>query len=150
MRKLKILPDVKILRELFDYHDGLLIHKTNNTYEYENGGYNNVVINNEKYRSHRIIWKLLKGYDPYILDHKDKNKLHNVIDNLREGTDSLNVFNVNDDRYPNKINFRGLNKWGDKYRARISVNNKRIHLGLFKTKEEAHRAYLDAVKKYYG
>lgn len=35
------------------------------------------------------------------------------------------------------------------YNARITVNRKNIHLGNFKTKEQAHQVYLEAKKKYH-
>jgi len=36
---------------------------------------------------------------------------------------------------------KGYYKCGDKWRACISVNKKRYHLGLFNTPEEAAKAY---------
>lgn len=117
--------------------------------DYVNSKYKNIDVNGIKYRTHRIIWKLLKGYDPIILDHINRNKLDNRIENLREASNSLNVINVDDERYLNKSGRRCINKHGNKYRSRISVNNKRIHLGLFKTIEEAEQAYKIAYKEYY-
>jgi len=37
-----------------------------------------------------------------------------------------------------------------KYRARISINKKRIHLGNFNTAEEAYKAYCEAEKEQHG
>jgi len=37
-----------------------------------------------------------------------------------------------------------------KWRAQIKVNYKRIHLGYFKTKNEAKQAYLEAKRKYHN
>ena len=43
----------------------------------------------------------------------------------------------------NTVGYRGVYQYHNKgeWRARIAVNKKRIHLGIFKTKEEAARAY---------
>lgn len=44
--------------------------------------------------------------------------------------------NINRGKYP-----LGVNKLGNKYRARLSVNSYRIHLGMFDTPEEAFECY---------
>jgi AP2-like factor (euAP2 lineage) len=40
--------------------------------------------------------------------------------------------------------FKNLNKW----RAQITINYNKIHVGYFETETEAHAAYLSAKKKY--
>lgn len=42
----------------------------------------------------------------------------------------------------NKLGFIGVRKYGEKYTAYITVQNKKINLGRFDTAEEAHKAYL--------
>ena len=43
-----------------------------------------------------------------------------------------------------------IDKDQNKWRARISFNNKSIHLGYFDTPEKAYEAYCEASKKYHG
>ena len=52
----------------------------------------------------------------------------------------------------NTTGYRGVtyNKRNNKYQSRLSVNNKKIHLGYFNTPEEASKAYEEAKKKYWN
>ncbi len=92
----------------------------------------------------RIIWLLMTGVDPGPLhvEHKNRNPEDNSWGNLRLATACENGWNQ-----PSK----GFTKRKDsgKYRARISVNNKRIHLGNFNTEKEAREAVEEAKKAYH-
>lgn len=105
-----------------------------------NSGYRNSSVDGVLYRTHRLIWKMHNPDDPYILDHIDRDRLNNKIENLRRVDDSQNVINVSDSRYAKKYP-RGIRPHGNKWRARISHKNIRYHLGLFKTLDEAIEAY---------
>lgn len=86
-----------------------------------------------------------------IVDHISRNTLDNRKCNLRICTrqeNSRNCKNMN----TNKSGYKGVGfkKDQNKWRARISFNNKSIHLGYFDTPEEAYEAYCKASKKYHG
>ncbi|GIO26378.1 hypothetical protein [Ornithinibacillus bavariensis] len=59
---------------------------------------------------------------------------------------SLNrgVFSSNTSGYP------GVSRHGDRWRSRITVNGKRIHLGVYDTKEEAIKSRMENELKYFG
>jgi hypothetical protein len=84
---------------------------------------------------HQYIFFYFNNKIVDCIDHIDKDKLNNKIENLREVTQQENLFNQN---------AKGYTKRGNKFRAQIRLNGKLIDLGLFKTKQEAAQAYLDA------
>lgn len=78
-----------------------------------------------------------------IVEHKNRDSTDNRWENLRLATCSQNVVNQFSLGYQKR-------KDTGKYRARITVNGKRISLGSFNTENEARKALIDARKKYYG
>lgn len=89
--------------------------------------------------------------DNQLIDHKDRDKLNCLDDNLRICEHQQNECN----RVKNKNNtsgFKGVHwsKAANKWIAEIVVNYKNIYLGLFKIKEDAARAYNVAAIKYHG
>lgn len=152
----KSLPSIERIKELFlyDKEDGRFYNKHRRVGTEADtlspDGYLNLFIDGKIYRAHRIVWKLVHGTEPLILDHINRIRSDNRIKNLREVNSSFNVKNTYLERYSNQEGFKGINKWGNRFRARISVGDERIHLGMFPSKEEAHQAYLLAEQKYYG
>ena len=109
-------------------------------------------IGNKKITLHRIVyyahnqdWDI--NYEPRnnMIDHIDHDKHNNHISNLRLGTNSLNQQNRSD-KYVKGYSWDKNNKT---YNSSIKINNKLIHIGCFKTEEEARQAYLDAKKLYH-
>lgn len=97
---------------------------------------------------HRLIMDTPLGL---CTDHKNGNKLDNRKENLRICTYSQNNYNIP----KKKDNISGCKGVGfhtksGKYRSRIVVNKKAIHLGLFTKIEDAYNAYCAACKKYHG
>lgn len=93
---------------------------------------------------HRYILKAKKGQ---IVDHINRNKKDNRRENLRFVSAKLNNYNRN---IENKLG-RGIyyDKYGKRYRACISNENKTLKLGSFKTIFEAKKAYnLKAIEMY--
>lgn len=88
---------------------------------------------------------ILGKKDGLVCDHINRNKLDNRKSNLRFVTRTIN--NQNTDF---AINAKGIyfDKNGNRWRACISVNNKTIKLGSFKTMEDAINARKKAIIKY--
>ena len=123
-----------------------LMKQTNTIY-----GYKSVKIG-KSYLVHRVIyylhnqdWNIDDSRRDNSIDHIDGNKQNNLIENLRVVTNSQNSWNT----YHTKCKGYYWHKPNKKFRAVITVNYKRINLGYFDLKEDAHNAYLDAKKIYH-
>lgn len=115
------------------------------------GDYYRIWFNGKRYRAHRIVWLIkTKSWPIECIDHIDHNTLNNKIENLRECTRGENKQNERI-RKDNKCGYKGVYwyKLTGKWRSVISVNKKRISLGLFDTPEAAHQARLKAAKKLH-
>jgi hypothetical protein len=100
-------------------------------------------LNNKTYLAHRAAFLYMTGEWPDgLVDHIDRNRANNSWSNLRLVTRKENTFNKTP--IPGKSGFLGVFKVKNKYYAHISVDNKKKHIGVYNTPEEAHQAYLDA------
>lgn len=80
-------------------------------------------------------------------DHKDRNGLNNQRDNLRKATPSQNAANC----LPRGMwKTKGVKRQNRKWIARITVNQKYIHLGTYDDFNDAAKAYNEAATKYFG
>ncbi len=83
-------------------------------------------------------------------DHKNRNTLDNRRHNLRNATKAQNMQNKATPR-SNTSGFKGVSAaLRGKWKAKISVNSRQIHLGYFSTPELAHAAYAAAAKEHHG
>ena len=101
----------------------------------------------------RIDWRELYIHgesSPLEIDHIDRDKSNNRINNLRSATRSQNKANEGS-RKNNKLGVKGvcLDNRG-KYRTTINVNGKANFLGRFDTLEKAAEAYRTAAISYFG
>ena len=84
------------------------------------------------------------------MDHINRDKLDNRKMNLRLCSPTENSRNISIAKN-NKSGVTGVEKMSNgKWRARIMVDRKGIHLGSFKTLEEAKEARMKAEIKYFG
>jgi len=123
--------------------------KKNNTYYtirvYRNGKRYGVKI-------HLIFFYKKYKYIPEQIDHIDRDKTNNHIDNLRACTRQLNSFNREKFKLRNNKPLTSIHKsvyfapkQKNKWVARIRINNKLIRLGSFSTEDIAG----EAVNQFY-
>lgn len=115
-------------------------------------GYRMIKINYIRYPAHRLAWLWTVGnYPTKELDHINLIKHDNRIMNLRLATKYQNQSNRNMNKN-NKIRLKGVRKYQNSngWSATITSNHRIIHLGTFKTPQEASKAYKQAAIKYHG
>ena len=97
------------------------------------------------YKAYHPMWNIMDSSMNNCIDHKDRNKINNHIDNLRVVTHQENNFNRTSTK--GYTFYKEKNK--NKYRAVIKINKKNIHLGYYDNETHAREAYLDAKAKYH-
>lgn len=116
----------------------------------EHNGYDNGKRVTQSIKMHRQILRASKGV---FVDHINGDKLDNRRSNLRFATTAQNNRNSKTPAH-NSSGYKGVyedkrnlkNKW----QAYITVDNKKIHLGYFYTKEDAAKKYNDVAKELFG
>lgn len=114
-------------------------------------GYVRILIDGHRYLGHRLAWFYVHGEWPVDqLDHENRDRSRNAIENLREATNRENRRNSK----VGKNNFLGikcvrLHETG-RYQARIFRDGRFKSLGLYDTPAEASQAYAQAATKLFG
>mgnify|MGYP000550119348 CR=1 FL=1 len=116
--------------------------------------YVTIKIDGVMHQAHRLAWLYQTGRLPAgEIDHEDRDGTNNRFLNLREASRSQNGANRGVHRN-NKVGIKGVKlmpgNLSKPYSARIQVNGRGIHLGVFPTAEQAGAAYQAAAKQYYG
>jgi len=115
-------------------------------------GYLQVWIQSRLYKAHRLAWLYTYGEWPTDqIDHINRIRTDNRISNLREATNKQNHQNKskpsnNTSGHPGVSWYKRDSKW----KAKITHNQKHIHLGYFATIEEALSARKAAEKLYWA
>jgi hypothetical protein len=115
-------------------------------------GYRLIRLDGRIYRAHRLAWLYVHGHFPVgLLDHRDTDPSNNRFDNLRAATHSLNKANRKAPR-SNTSGFKGVGKikGSSRWAARITIDGKQKHIGMFDTPELASAAYFDAAREAFG
>ena len=95
------------------------------------------------YYAHNQDWDIFDGSLNNSIDHINRKKDDNSIENLHVVTSQQNQWNTDAKGY-------WWDKRGHKWRAEIYVDGKSIYLGMFENEEDAAAAYLEAKPKYHS
>ena len=98
---------------------------------------------NRKFAQHRMVyyahnqdWNIWDTSQDNMIDHINRKKDDNRIENLKVATNQQNQFNTNAKGY-------SWDKNAGKWRAQIMLDGKSINIGLFVNEEDAHNAYIN-------
>ena len=150
-----------LVAELFLYENGCLFWKNRKSPSVKMYGqagsystqdrYLRVMVNNQSYKVHRLVFLLHHGYMPNYVDHINGDTFDNRIENLRDATYAQNNQNAKI-RKDSTSGVKGvfLHKATGKWAASCQVNKKRQHLGLFLTIEEAEKAVKSYREQFHG
>lgn len=155
----------ELMHEYFMYKDGALYWKNNHDGRRSNGKiaggtslgfYWRIKLNKCMLMRSRLIFLMHHGYLPKYVDHIDRNKLNDRIENLRSCNASQSAANRksrtgSSSKYVG-VYFNRNSKNKNKYIATIKSERliKNLHLGSFLTENEAVLAYNRAAVKYHG
>jgi len=116
-------------------------------------GYYRVNLNRKLYYLHRLLAQAFipNPENKPEVDHIDGNPQNNCLSNLRWCTHAENMRNRKKHRN-NTSDYTGVyfDKAAGKWKAYISIDGKKKHLGYFHTKEEAAAVYEEAARELYG
>ena len=116
-------------------------------------GYMNVCLNRNIKRVHQLVVCafLTNPENKNCVDHIDNDRLNNKLLNLRYATQHENHFNANLSRRNTSgakgVSYHIIKK---KWRARIKINSKEIHLGYFERIEDAIQARQIKANELFG
>jgi hypothetical protein len=148
---MKKYPTQEELKNHYLYNDGNLISKkTNKSIGYiDKAGYWSTTLYKKYFSVHRLIFLFHHGYVPKTLDHIDRNKSNNKIENLRECTYQQNSFN----RLPSKKNtsgYRNVTKnSNNKWQVGLTLKGQYHYFGSFNDIELADLVAQEARDKYH-
>lgn len=111
---------------------------------------------NKEYAATRILGDLTYMHR-LILDAKDDKKIDHIngdgLDNRKKNLRSTSSLENSRNKSKSKgtsSRYKGVTKVKNGWKAHISINNKDIHIGYFKTEEDAARAYDERAIEEFG
>jgi hypothetical protein len=116
-------------------------------------GYIEIRFKGKNYQGHRIAYALGRNTldIPSALDHINRDRSDNRLENLRAATAQENSCNTSKrknttSKYKGVSWYRRYQKW----QAHIRHNGKSRYLGMYATEEKAHAAYCKAAAELHG
>lgn len=98
-------------------------------------GYKRLTLDGKQYKTHIIIFLMLYGYRPEVVEHEDRVRSNNLRSNLRDATQSQNLANSSSRRTIPKGCYYLKDK--DKWMVSVQKNYKQHYGGLFNSLDEA-------------
>jgi hypothetical protein len=143
----------EFLLSLFRYEDGKLYYLSNGKEAGSIGGqrYYNVKINGKSYKRSRLIFLMLNGYLPEVVDHIDRDRQNDKRENLRASNYQKNQYNTKL-RKDNRSGTKGVT-WDNrnsKWTVNITFNKKQKYLGRYDDLELAVLVANEAREKFHG
>jgi hypothetical protein len=147
---MKKYPSTEELHCIFDYVDGYFYWKIKPSMSVNIGdlagcfdkhsGYVAIMYKRNSYLMHRLVWiwhgnTLVSGLE---IDHINRNRQDNRIENLRQVTRAKNLENQKSNCVCYCPSVKSKNKW--KAYTKQNAKSKQIHLGYYETKELALKA----------
>jgi hypothetical protein len=113
--------------------------------------YSQIKINGRLHQAHRVIFLWHHGYLPQTVDHINRIKSDNRIENLRPATHSQQAQNQAP-RKDGSCKWRGVTLQAEhgKYQAILCANSIRYYLGWFENPDDAATAYNEAATELHG
>lgn len=152
MKRIPLTRGMFALVDDADY-DSMMVHKWSARWG-KSSWYasSNVTVNGQRkgIEMHRL---LLGVTDPKThVDHIDSDGLNNQRTNIRLASNAQNQHNARVARKNNTSGFKGVywNRIGRTWKAQIKIQRRMTHLGTFRDKLEAARAYDAAAIKHFG
>lgn len=112
-------------------------------------GYLRVKIDTQPYLLHRLAWFWVHGEWPVIIDHLNGKPDDNRIANLRNVDHRINMQNKHIAASNSTTGLLGAGAHAGGWRATIRFEGRNIHLGRFKSAEEAHEFYLKVKRRLH-
>lgn len=114
-------------------------------------GHVNVHLDGIMCAAHQLVYLMFHGHVPKEIDHINRVKTDNRIENLRECTSTGNKGNIGL-LSNNKSGFRGVsfNNRSQMWHAQIKIKGKQTYLGRYDDPKEAALVYNEAAKKHFG
>jgi hypothetical protein len=113
-------------------------------------GYRIIRVNSKNYISHRLAWLYVYGKFPSVIDHINCIRNDNRLCNLRECTNQQNQWNQkNYSTNTSKVKGVSWNTKLQKWKVGIRTEIGRIHLGYFKSLDDAKSVIIEARNKYH-
>jgi hypothetical protein len=113
-------------------------------------GYRRVCVLYKQFKVHHIVFWLHTGRWPTLLDHKDRNRLNNDFNNLREATRSQNMYNSAHGCNTSGVKNVSWCKTHKKWIVRVTADKQIVFNKAFKSFEEAKEVAAKVTKQFHG